>query len=139
MKAEVARKILELDFRRWITIVCFLFAAQGVRTWALADIAELSRRLFRSLLWLLLRRRIVMRSRLCSMFASDVAALAAAVSFDRETVSAERGGTAAQFSGQRARRPEAAMSPRFRNRRCSIAFRRSISVIQSACRTGHSK
>jgi hypothetical protein len=41
MKAKVAKtKILELDFRRRITIVCFLFAAQGTRTWTLADIAD---------------------------------------------------------------------------------------------------
>jgi hypothetical protein len=39
-----------------------------------------------------------MRSRLRSMFADDVAALAAAVSFDRETVSAERGGAATPSS-----------------------------------------
>ena len=48
MRAKVAKtKILELDFRRRITIVCFLFAAQGTRTWTLADIAELLNRLFK--------------------------------------------------------------------------------------------
>jgi len=91
MKAKVAKtKILELDFRRRITIVCFLFAAQGARTWALADIAELLNRLFRSLLWLSLRPRTVVYSRLRSMFAADGAALAAAVSLDGETVREER-------------------------------------------------
>jgi hypothetical protein len=65
MKANLAKaKVLKLDSHRRITIICFLFVAQGVRTWALTGIAELPNRLFRSLLWLLLRRRTVMRSRL---------------------------------------------------------------------------
>ena len=92
MKAKVARaKILELDFRRRITIVCFLFAALGARTRALADIAELLNRLFRSLFAIATQTRTVICTRLRPMFAADGAALAAAVSLDGETVSEERG------------------------------------------------
>jgi hypothetical protein len=46
MKAKLAKaKVLKLHFRRRITISCFLFAAQGVRTWVLTGIAELPNRL----------------------------------------------------------------------------------------------
>src|SRR5579863_173960 len=138
MRAKVAKtKILELDFRRRITIVCFLFAAQGTRTWTLADVAELLNRLFRSL-WLSLRPRTVVYSRLRSMFAADGAAPAAAVSLDGETVREVRGGAAAprsQVSGlERPTRPRS-HSPR--SRHCLVAFWRSTSAILSTCRECH--
>jgi hypothetical protein len=139
MRAKVAKtKILELDFRRRITIVCFLFAAQGTRTWTLADIAELLNRLFRSLLWLSLRPRTVVYSRLRSMFAADGAALAAAVSLDGETVREVRGGAAApssQVSGlERPTRPRS-HSPEVGT--VLVAFWRSTSAILSTCREFH--
>jgi hypothetical protein len=47
MKAKAKAKIIEFGFRRRITIVCFLFAARGARTWALADVSELLNELSR--------------------------------------------------------------------------------------------